>query len=58
MVQTLSSSQTEITSEHANLNTILALGRERLEKVIRAGERVGDFGLPSTTQFPGGGESC
>ena len=57
MVLTLSSSQTEITSEHANLNTILALVCGWLEKAIHAGGQVGDFGLSGATQFPGGGES-
>jgi len=56
MVQIPSCLQTEITPEHANLNTILALVRERQKKAIPASGQVGDFGLPRATQFPGGGE--
>lgn len=57
MVKPLSLSQTEITPEQANLNTILALVRERQKKAIHASGQVGDFGLFYATQFPGGGES-
>ena len=49
--------QTEITPEYTNLNTILALVRERQKKAIPASGQVGDFGLPCATQFPGGGEA-
>jgi hypothetical protein len=56
MAQSLSLPQTEITAEHANLNTILALVRERQTRAISTGRQAGDFGLPGATQFPGGGK--
>lgn len=56
MAQSLFRSQTEITPEHANLNTILALTDERRFKAIPEGGQVGDFGLSYATQFSGGGK--
>ncbi len=56
MIQIPSRLQTEITPDQPDLNTILALVNERLEKAIREGRQVTDFGLPYATQFPGGGQ--
>jgi len=57
MAQSLSLSQTEMALERVNLNTILALVRERQKKAIHTSGQVGDFGLSYATQFPGGGEA-
>jgi hypothetical protein len=56
MIPMPSCPQTEITAEHANLNTILALADEWLEQAIRESRPVTDFGLSYATQFPGGGQ--
>ncbi len=56
MIHSATPPQTEITSDQANLNTILALACEWPEKVIQAGSQANDFGLPHATQLPGGGK--
>jgi hypothetical protein len=58
MAQSLSLSQTEITPEYADLNTILALADEWRKQALRGERQTSDFALPGATQFPGGGTPC
>lgn len=41
-------------AEWPDLNTILALANERLEKAIREGSGFSNFALPGATQLLGG----